>query len=319
MRNLYFNYGTIDASKTTSAMECRNKYIQKGKNVLLMKPKIDTRYKENEIISKSGLSAPCYAFSPDENLEKFFEKENSLSKINAIIVIECQFCSKKQIDQLRSLTTRVPVFCYGLMTNFKGELFEGSKRLVEVCDILKELKSNCECGKKATMNAKFVNELICTEGEEIDFNSKNKFKGLCYTCFLKEQRKAKIYDKIIKHLKIFKNKEDAGNWSTDLPMDNVILQKPYVVYDEDVKSFIDDFKEFEIRNPEKILLINENIDTLRKIVMKDKDFDYMMALISYVLKLEKIKPGLLKALIEDNTMTKWLKQIKKSVDHEDFE
>ena len=319
MGMLHFRYGTIGASKTASALVLRNKYIQKGKGVLLMKPKIDTRYKEDEVVSKVGLTAPCYAFAQDENLEKFFEKENKLSKIHVIIVIECQFCTKRQIDQLRSLTTKVPVLCYGLLTNFKGELFEGSKRLVEVCDDMKELKSLCECGKKAIINAKFSHGLICTSGDEIDFNSDDDFKGLCYTCYMKEQRKAKIYDKIIKHLKILKNKEDAGNWSTDLPMDNVVLQKPYVVYDDDVKSFIDDFKEFEIKNPQKILLINENIDTLRKIVMKDKDFDYMMALISYVLKLEKIKPGLLKALIEDNTMTKWLKQIKKTVDHEDFE
>lgn len=319
MGKLYFKYGAMGSSKTASALMCRFNYMQKGMNVLLMKPKIDTRYKENEVVSRIGLSAPCYAFSSDENLEKFFEKENELSKIDVVIVDECQFCTKKQIEQLRNLTNKVPVLCYGLMTNFKGELFEGSKRLVEICDSLSEIKSVCECGRKATMNARFVHGLICTEGDEISIGADEKYKGMCYPCFVKEQRKAKIYEKIIKHLKILKNKEDAGNWSTDLPMDNVVLQKPFVVYDDDVKAFIDDFKEFEIKNPEKILLVGDDINALRKITMKDKDFDYMMALISYVLKLEKIKPGLLKALIEDNTMTKWLKQIKRSVDHEDFE
>lgn len=319
MAKLYFKYGVMGSSKTASALMCRFNYIQKGMNVLLMKPKIDTRYSTGEVVSRIGLSAPCYAFDKDENLATFFEKENALSKVDVVIVDECQFCTKKQIEQLRSLTEKVPVLCYGLMTNFKGELFEGSKRLVEICDSLKEIKTICECGRKATMNAKFVNGIMCTEGNEIDIGADEKYKCLCYPCFLKEQRKAKIYDKIIKHLKILKNKEDAGQWSTDLPMDNVVLQKPYIVYDQEVQTFIDDFKEFSIKNPEKVLLIDDNIDNLRKIVMKDKNFDYMMTLISLVLKLEKEKPGLLKALIEDNTLTKWLKQIKKSVDHKDFE
>ena len=97
-----------------------------------------------------------------------------------------------------------------------------------------------------------------------------------------------------------------------------MLQKPFVVYDEEVKNFVEDFKDVDVKSPQKFMLIDDNIDALRKITVKDKDFDYMMALIAYVLKLEKEKPGLLKALIEDNTLTKWLRQIKRSVDHEDF-
>ncbi len=318
MGKLYFKYGAMGSSKSASALMCRFNYMQKGMSVLLMKPKVDTRYTTSEVVSRIGLSAPCYAFDKDENLAKFYEKENALSKIDVVIVDECQFCTKKQIEQLRSLTDRIPVLCYGLMTNFKGELFEGSKRLVEICDSLSEIKSICQCGRKATMNGKFVNGILSTEGAEIDIGADEKYKGLCYPCFLKEQRKAEIYNKIIKHLNILKNKEDAGDWSTDLPMDNIVLQKPFVVYDEEVKNFVEDFKDVDVKSPQKFMLIDDNIDALRKITVKDKDFDYMMALIAYVLKLEKEKPGLLKALIEDNTLTKWLRQIKRSVDHEDF-
>lgn len=319
MGKLYFKYGTMGSSKTASALMCRYNYVQKNMNVLLLKPKIDTRYNQNEVTSRIGLSAPCYAFAEDENLETFFNNENEIQKIHVVIVDEAQFCTKKQIEQLRNVTDFAPVLCYGLLTNFKGELFEGSKRLIELSDSFTEIKNVCECGKKATMNIRLSHDVMITEGNEVDIGADEKYKGVCYNCFKKEKRKSKIYNKIIKYLKIFKNKDDAGHWSCDTSIDNYVMQKPYVIYDEDVTNFINDFKEFEIKNPQKILLINDNIDDLKKITMKEKTFDYIMALISYVLKLEKTKPGLLKALIEEDVMTKWLKQIKKTVDHEDFE
>lgn len=191
MGKLYFKYGVMGSSKTASALMCRFNYMQKGMSVLLMKPSIDTRFKENEIVSRIGLSAPCYAFTEDENLENYFNSECSKQKIDVVIVDECQFCTKAQIEQLRAITEKVPVLCYGLMTNFKGELFEGSKRLVEISDSLAEIKSVCECGRKATMNAKFVNGKISTEGKEIDIGADEKYKGMCYQCFLKEQQKLK--------------------------------------------------------------------------------------------------------------------------------
>lgn len=193
MGKLYFKYGAMGSSKTASALMCRFNYMQKGMDVLLMKPSIDTRFKENEVVSRIGLSAPCYAFSKDENLVEVFNDKSKNEKIDVVIVDECQFCTKAQIEQLRQLTEKVPVLCYGLMTNFKGELFEGSKRLVEIADSLAEIKSICECGRKATMNGKFVNCYIVTEGKEVDIGADEKYKGLCYPCFLKEQEKAQKF------------------------------------------------------------------------------------------------------------------------------
>lgn len=195
MGKLYFKYGAMGSSKTASALMCRFNYMQKGMNVLLMKPKIDTRFSQNEVVSRIGLSAPCYAFEKDENLQEFFENENKKSKIDVVIVDECQFCTQEQIEQLREVAEQVPVLCYGLSTNFKGKLFEGSKRLFEIADSLQEIKSVCECGRKATMNAKFVNGYICTDGSEVDIGADEKYKGMCYTCFKKEQLKAKMLKK----------------------------------------------------------------------------------------------------------------------------
>ncbi len=312
MAKLYYKFGAMGSSKTASALMCRFNYLQKNINVLLMKPKIDNRFKENEVVSRIGLSAPCLAFAENENLLDIYTEQ--ADKVQVVIVDECQFCTKKQVDQLREIAEEVPVLCYGLKTNFKGELFEGSKRLLEVADSIQEIKSVCECGKKAIMNGRFVKGVLVTDGGEIEIGGDEKYRALCWSCFKKEQERAKIYDKIIKYLKIFKDMDSAGQWSGDTAIDNIVLHTPHVIYDEDVQNFIDDFKEFQVKSPEKNIESDGSIDSLKKIVMKDKDFDYMLQLISFVLKLEKSKPGLLKLLIEDGTLTKWLRQIKKCVD-----
>ncbi len=195
MAKLYFKYGAMGSSKTASALMCRFNYIQKGFNVLLMKPKIDTRFSKDEVVSRIGLSAPCHSFSSNENLVEYFEKENSVQKIDVIIVDECQFCTKTQVEQLRTLADKIPVLCYGLLTNFKSELFEGSKRLVEIGDSLSEIKCVCSCGRKATINAKYVNGMICTTGKEVDIGAEEKYCSLCYSCFKKEQERANAKNK----------------------------------------------------------------------------------------------------------------------------
>lgn len=314
MSKLYYKFGAMGSSKTASALMCRFNYLQKGIKVLLIKPKIDNRFKTDEVVSRIGISAPCIAFETNENLLNLFEEEREKNNVQVVIVDECQFCTKKQIDQLREVAQEVPVLCYGLKTNFKGELFEGSKRLLEISDSIQEIKSVCECGKKAIMNGRFVKGHLVTDGNEVEIGGDEKYRGLCWSCFKKEQEKTKIYEKIIKYLKIFKDMDSAGQWSGDTAIDNVVLHTPHVIYDEDVQNFIDDFKDFQIKAPEKTLLIDDSIETLKKVVMKDKSFDYMMCLISFALKLEKAKPGLLKTLIEDGTLPKWLRQIKKCVD-----
>ncbi len=305
MAKLIFNYTTMGKSKSIAAPSCRDKYLKKGKNVLMMKLE-----ENNDETSKS----PYVTFKKNADLSDIFYNELEKQKIDIVIVDECQFCTKSQIDQLRDISESVPVFCFGLKTNFKGELFEGSKRLLEISDEISEIKNICDCGKKAIMNGRFKNGLLEIEGEEIVIGEE-QYKGLCYNCFKREQKKTKVYKKILKYLEIFKNLENAGTWSTDTSRDSLVLERPFVIYDEQVNSFIEDFKEFDIKNPQKILIIGDNIKSLQKISMKNKDFDYMMTLISCVLRMEKNKPGMLKTLIENDIMTKWLKQIKKTVDH----
>lgn len=187
MNKLYFRYGVMGSSKTAEALMCRFNYIQKGFNVLLLKPSIDNRFEAEtpQVISRIGIKADCIKFDKTQSIIKLFEAENSKKKIDVIIVDECQFATTRQIEELRRIAYDIPVLCYGLLTNFKTELFEGSKRLVELADSLQEVKTICTCGRKASVNARLIDGKITTNGEEILIGAEESYEGMCYLCFRK--------------------------------------------------------------------------------------------------------------------------------------
>ncbi len=184
MNKLYFKYGTMGSSKTAQALMCRYNYLQKNFNVLIAKPSIDVRSKNIE--SRIGLSSPCETFDTETNLIEFYKWFDSIKKVDVFIIDEAQFLTASQVNELKEITKNIPVLCYGLLTNFKTELFEGSKRLVELADSLMEIKSVCKCGRKATINARKINGKIIQEGEEIAIGSDEKYEGMCYWCYKKE-------------------------------------------------------------------------------------------------------------------------------------
>lgn len=190
---LYFKYGVMGCSKSAQALMTKFNYEQQGYNVLLMKPSLDNRDDNSEkrfVKSRIGLQAEAIVFDTKQNLVTLFKTQNKIKKIGAIIVDECQFCSESQINQLKELTKYAPVLCYGLKTDFKTKLFPGSKRLLEIADSLTELKSICECGRKATVNARFSNGKLVTTGAVIDIGGDEKYKAMCYECYtnLKKQK-----------------------------------------------------------------------------------------------------------------------------------
>ena len=178
----------MGSSKTAEALMCRFNYIQKGFNVLLLKPSIDNRFEEDkpQVTSRIGIKADCIKFSASQDLVTLFKEENAKLKVDVIIVDECQFATTKQIEQLRRLAYDIPVLCYGLLTNFKTELFEGSKRLVEIADSLQEVKSVCKCGRKASVNARLINGKISTEGTEVLIGAEESYESMCYLCYRKK-------------------------------------------------------------------------------------------------------------------------------------
>ena len=188
MNKLYFRYGVMGSSKTAEALMCRFNYIQKGFNVLLLKPSIDNRFEDDtpQVISRIGIKADCIKFDKTQSIIKLFEAENLKKKIDVIIVDESQFCSTRQIEELRRIAYEIPVLCYGLLTNFKTELFEGSKRLIELADSLQEVKTICDCGRKASVNARLINGKITTKGAEILIGAEESYESMCYLCFRKK-------------------------------------------------------------------------------------------------------------------------------------
>lgn len=187
---LYFKYGVMGCSKTAQALMTKFNYEQQGYNVLLIKPSIDNRDDhENKTVVKSriGLESEAIAFSRKQNLIRLFNKRKK-DNIGVIIVDECQFCTSTQIDELKELTKFAPVLCYGLKTDFRTKLFSGSKRLLEIADSLTELKAICECGRKATVNARFKNGLLVTKGSIIEIGGDDKYRAMCYDCYKKLEK-----------------------------------------------------------------------------------------------------------------------------------
>ncbi len=187
MKKLYFKYGVMGSSKSAQALMTAFNYRQKGYNVLLMKPNIDNRDDSEirTISSRIGLSQVCRVFGRDDNLEDFVD---NIGKFDVVIVDEAQFCTAKQIDQLKKLTERdIAVMCYGLKTNFRTELFEGSKRLMEIAESIHEIKCICRCGRKAEYNARIVNGLVVTKGDEIQIGGDESYEAMCYECYHKYQ------------------------------------------------------------------------------------------------------------------------------------
>ena len=188
MNKLYFFYGAMGSSKTAQALMCRFNYMQKGFNVFLFKPMVDRRTLKDGFAvvgSRIGLSAKAIEFDELDDFQtlfKLYKIDQDLEK-NVIIVDECQFLTKAQVEQLKLLSFNLPVLCYGLLTNYKTVLFEGSKRLVEIADKIQEIKSVCDCGRKATVNARIVQGKIVTSGEEILVGGDEVYKSMCYKCY----------------------------------------------------------------------------------------------------------------------------------------
>lgn len=184
MAKLYFTYGTMGSSKTAQALMMRFSYIERGQEVLFLKPSLDTRDGKNVIRSRiPGLEAPVITYGPVDDL---LEINNfKLLDIDCVIVDEVNFSTKEQIEQLKYIAEEfdIPVYTYGLRANFKTELFEGSKRLFEIADTISEIKSPCHCGKKTIVNARFKGRKIIYDGESIVIGGNDQYKSLCYKCW----------------------------------------------------------------------------------------------------------------------------------------
>lgn len=183
MADLVFKYGAMGSSKTAALLMVAHNYNEKGMEVKIIKPEVDKKGNDY-IVSRVGLSRKVdISLGDDEKLPDY----KYFSNTKCILVDEAQFLNKDQIKSLYILCKmyNIPVVCYGLKTNFKGELFEGSKTLFELADKIDELTTICSCGKKARFNARLENNEFVLDGEEIAIdNIDAKYESLCGNCFL---------------------------------------------------------------------------------------------------------------------------------------
>lgn len=193
MPRLYFKYGTMGSSKSAQALMCKFNYEQKGMTVLLVKPSLDNRGDVDKpmVRSRIGLVSDCKIITPSQSFFDLFNDFKDKHGCDCIIVDEAQFCTTEQIDQLKQLTKLVPVLCYGLLNDFRCKLFEGSKRLVELADSLQEIKSVCRCGRKSTVNARFIDGKCVDDGPVVFIGGDESYENMCYWCWQEELAKTK--------------------------------------------------------------------------------------------------------------------------------
>jgi len=184
MADLVFYYGAMGCSKTANALMTRFQYLDKGLKVWLIKPSVDNRSGSHTISSRVGIQAEADAVV-DANDNIYIRWYNEARNAKLIVCDEAQFLTEDQVDQLKYIAENndIPVYCYGLRTDFRTKLFPGSKRLFEICSKTVELESICECGKPAIINARFSNGKLMTRGAQVDIGGDEKYKALCYSCW----------------------------------------------------------------------------------------------------------------------------------------
>ena len=177
MAKLYFNYGVMGSSKSANALMTNFNYRSLGQNSIMVKPRKDTRDTEKVVSSRIGINTPCIYFD-----ELMTMSSDIIKEYDCIIVDEAQFLSVEEVDFLVYIVDDldVPVVTYGLRTDFKGELFTGSERLLAMADKITEIKTVCWCGRKAIMNARFdSNGKVLKDGEQIQIGANESYIGLC--------------------------------------------------------------------------------------------------------------------------------------------
>ena len=197
MAKLYFKYGAMGSSKTAQALITKYNYEENDMKVWLIKPSADTRDGVQILRSRIGLAAAVEVMAPDMNIYDRV-REKRMGNCDAVICDECQFLTEEQIDQLRAIVNdcNVPVMCFGLRTDFQTRLFPGSRRLMELADCIEEIKTMCDCGSKATVNARISDGYIVTEGAQVVLGGNDSYIAMCHRCYIRgirEHKKIKLH------------------------------------------------------------------------------------------------------------------------------
>ena len=195
MAKLYFRYGAMNSGKSTALLQAAFNYEERGQQVLLAKPAIDSKG-EASIVSRLGVTRLVdFTIAPDEDLFAAFVsqqarvQEESGLRVSCLLVDEAQFLSENQVDDLLRIAIQqdVPVIAYGIRTDFQTVAFPGSRRLLEISHSLEELKTICRCGRKAVFNARKIDGVFIFDGDQVAIDGAHvSYESLCGSCYLEE-------------------------------------------------------------------------------------------------------------------------------------
>jgi thymidine kinase len=179
---LYFYYASMNAGKSTTLLQADFNYRERGMATMLWTAQLDNRSDDKAIESRIGLGADAHRFTADTNLWDRVHAAHAVEPLACVMVDEAQFLSKDQVWQLARLADEagIPVICYGLRTDFQGELFPGSAALLGIADTLVELKAVCHCGRKASMNLRVDQGGAAVKaGAQTEIGGNDRYVALC--------------------------------------------------------------------------------------------------------------------------------------------
>ena len=189
MAKLYFNYSSMNAGKSTMLLQANHNYIERGMKPRIYTSDLDNRFGEGEIVSRIGLKAKSNIFTSKTDIYKEVLNIHNNSIVDCVLIDEAQFLTQNQVIQLGKVVDEldIPVLAFGIRTDFQGNLFEGSKYLLAWADNLKEIKTVCHCGRKATMvlrlNAKGE---VVSDGTQIEIGGEEKYVSVCRKHFIEK-------------------------------------------------------------------------------------------------------------------------------------
>ncbi|QNO37116.1 thymidine kinase [Protaetiibacter sp. SSC-01] len=195
MAKLYFRYGAMNSGKSTALLQAAYNYEERGHEVLLAKPAIDSKG-DDAIVSRLGVVRPVdFTVAPAEDLLARFQRERARAvevrgrDISCLLIDEAQFLTEQQVDDLLrvAIEQNIPVLAYGIRTDFQTVAFPGSRRLLEIAHSLEELKTICRCGRKAVFNGRKVGERFVFDGDQVAIDGESvTYESLCGACYLEE-------------------------------------------------------------------------------------------------------------------------------------
>jgi len=189
MAKLYFRYGTVGSAKTLNLLAVAHNYEQQHKRAFVIKPELDVRFGRELVHSRAGVEKRADLLVAAQTV---LDPE-AFRGVDCVLVDEAQFLSPELCDQLRSLSQEqgVPVICYGLRTDFRRQLFPGSRRLMELADAIEEIKTTCNfCNRKAVFNLKLADGVPTVGGPTVDLGCEEKYLPACASCYTQKLREA---------------------------------------------------------------------------------------------------------------------------------